>query len=1059
MNLEVGTIAIIETTLTLVDNMTPVLTTIRQDVGQLIGRFHDLQNISGNLYVNMNIDNAINDLSTLQQLANDVAITKMANVKPINIPVSANIAEASSEIESLEDLASRIKISFPLEIEADAALNNIANIVDSIEDIEPMKITPVIDADAVLTQASDISDSINNKFMNAVGDISVGQISLETNIDTALSSLNELQDSIHSISSKEIDVLVSTDNATERLSALEAKEIDISINIGNALEQLSSLESVGNIKLDPINLEVNTDSALSSLHNLQESIDAIPPHSVGMALDIENAMYQLSNLELGFNNFISKTNDPATITMEIDSAISKISIMQTALAEITTTDARVIVNIDSAMSSLSDLNNRFSVIRAEIDGFNNIDISTQVSVATVEAGKLSTAIGKLPSGIDGATQGFKGWGFAIIVANQALELAGKLTNKIKSAIGEVISTAKENTEINTMLGVVLSRNAQSIDEARANYERLNRIVAETAQLTGLQETSLNAGAAELATFVKDAEALEQLMRVLPDYAAGMTGGIDVSAQEMTNLATQLGKVTMGAFDGMTKKGFEFNDAQKEILKTGTDLEKVAVISDVIGESWGGLAQAIGETPLGSIGRMENAMANVQHEVGRVALAFKGAFAQSIMSVLPPIDTIKASIGEFTTWFVDEFGNTFAQITGYIGGTISIIGRIAGAGFQLFKNMFDVVVNVFSGIASFINQHVETIVATFALAGTVLSGVFAIVAAKAVISFALMAKSAVFAGLAAFKAWMLGLGPISLIILAVVAVIGVIVALAIKFEAVGNVINTIIGGIVGAIFSAWEFIMFVGQSIGNFFIGVWEKIYNFSGIMVHNIKNIFAGLKETVLGIVLAIINALNKIPGVKIGTTGLEAGIAGAAATRAEDYAVKEFERIEITDWDTVAGKFNRGFEIGENALGNAVDGLKSGLESIKAQFGAGFDTGADMGAGFIDGLGGMLGMDDMLGVGAGGVGGGIEDGFNFAPGGALRVTDSGAEGALRDNLRLMVDIATRRYASEHKTQPNVTITPQINNPVIHNMHDYDQIVDRFSREIGEEMMASAAIG
>lgn len=85
---------------------------------------------------------------------------------------------------------------------------------------------------------------------------------------------------------------------------------------------------------------------------------------------------------------------------------------------------------------------------------------------------------------------------------------------------------------------------------------------------------------------------------------------------MVEYATQLGKALDGTYDGLKKKGFELSEAQQKIIETGTDMEKVAVINDVINQSWKGLAESYANTPTGKIEQFKNKIGQLYEAAGQ-----------------------------------------------------------------------------------------------------------------------------------------------------------------------------------------------------------------------------------------------------------------------------------------------------------------------------------------------------------------------------------------------------------------------------------------------------------
>ena len=84
---------------------------------------------------------------------------------------------------------------------------------------------------------------------------------------------------------------------------------------------------------------------------------------------------------------------------------------------------------------------------------------------------------------------------------------------------------------------------------------------------------------------------------------------------------------------MTKKGFEFTDAQKAVIEgTATHQQLVSVLGDdyasmseemraasaisqVIQDSWGGLYQTMSDTPQGKIIQLNNALGDMKEVIG------------------------------------------------------------------------------------------------------------------------------------------------------------------------------------------------------------------------------------------------------------------------------------------------------------------------------------------------------------------------------------------------------------------------------------------------------------
>ncbi len=203
------------------------------------------------------------------------------------------------------------------------------------------------------------------------------------------------------------------------------------------------------------------------------------------------------------------------------------------------------------------------------------------------------------------------------------------------------------------------------------------------------DEALIGGAAEFATYMQDEDAIKVMMGTLTDYAAGMSGGAEVGYEEMVNYATNLGKITTGSFDAMTKKGFQFTDAQKKIIENGTDMEKALVISDVINESWAGLAKNMANTPQGKIVQMKNAFGDMREELAA--------------AVYPAVMMLFETIGSNTE-------NIKGIITGLakpINLVINVINKVFQAAskvYMFFKNNWTLIKPIVASIVTIIGAY-------------------------------------------------------------------------------------------------------------------------------------------------------------------------------------------------------------------------------------------------------------------------------------------------------------------------------------------------------------------
>jgi hypothetical protein len=337
----------------------------------------------------------------------------------------------------------------------------------------------------------------------------------------------------------------------------------------------------------------------------------------------------------------------------------------------------------SATSNVGKLEKAMKKVQSEIDKMKKMSKLEITMYATDKASK----------GIDSVFR--KGWQFSGTVFSATVSIIDKVTAPIRGMISKIgdmigiagiastvlggltVKSALTNAAIQSRVETQLSTVLKNMGVSQADNNSILRRATQLQGQTMYSGTALTAGAAEFATYLSDARAIEQMMGTLTDYAAGMSGGVELTEMQMVDYATQLGKALNGAdaaFDGLRKKGFAFSEAQKEILRSEltSDLEKTAVLSEIIAESWEGLAQQFANTPTGKISQVKNKWVDILTVIGQKLEPSVGRFFNMIDARLP-------AIGNLLTRGAEGLGSFFDRLIPSIGhgidGAISNLEKL------------------------------------------------------------------------------------------------------------------------------------------------------------------------------------------------------------------------------------------------------------------------------------------------------------------------------------------------------------------------------------------------
>lgn len=238
--------------------------------------------------------------------------------------------------------------------------------------------------------------------------------------------------------------------------------------------------------------------------------------------------------------------------------------------------------------------------------------------------QMGSQIGVIPGGLSQATRAFQTFGKG---AATSLAAATMGLSVLVALIAEGVSAAHA-MQNEMALGI------QSLIDYEENAARLAHVMRNTMDATqdmtqrvldladaqervGVVSATVQiAGAQELATYLEREESLKRLIPVMNDMIA-QQNGFNATQQSAVGVATMLGKVMDGQVGALSRLGYRFDETQADILRTGEESERLAVLIDVVSQSVGGMNEALGETDEGKIVRLTHAMEAARAEAAQL----------------------------------------------------------------------------------------------------------------------------------------------------------------------------------------------------------------------------------------------------------------------------------------------------------------------------------------------------------------------------------------------------------------------------------------------------------
>ena len=598
---------------------------------------------------------------------------------------------------------------------------------------------------------------------------------------------------------------------------------------------------------------------------------------------------------------------------------------------------------------------------------------------------------------------------------------------------------------NTITATVAVDNSQAISAYDA-------ITAKASEIQGrgiYGDEAMIAGAAEFATYFSDAEAIMSMMDTLSNYAMGMTGGGAIDATAMVDYATNLGKIMTGAYDAMTKKGFEFTDTQKAVIEgTAThaqyvealgedyqsmseDMRAATVINSIIAESWDGLYEAMSNTPEGKIIQFQNRFGDLREVLGNrvypAALQFFDVFERHFPQIEQLLTVFSDGVSGLIivlTWIAEAALNVASVIVDNWGWIGPIIGGVAAA--LLVYYGAQLAVNTITGISTAL-LHAHAFAEQVKAASTMMAtgATFAETSAQYGLNAALYAC------------------PIMWIVMLVIALVAVFYAAVAAVNKFAGTSVSATGIICGAFMAALAFIGNLFVALWNIAVDVFVLIYNLVATVANFIGNVFTDpvgavarlffdLADTVLGVLQTLAGAIDAIFG---------SNLAGA-----------------VQGWrDSLGGWVDETFGKGEEVMEKMnADDMKLG----RFEYGQAFDLGYKFGEGIEDTIGGLfktptldeMGLDSLDAFDLGNT----LDGVYGNTGDTAANTAAAADTLdyMDEDLKYLRDIAEREAINRYTTAE--IKVEQHNENHISKDTDLDGVMEAFCFDFAEKLDVSA---
>lgn len=165
---------------------------------------------------------------------------------------------------------------------------------------------------------------------------------------------------------------------------------------------------------------------------------------------------------------------------------------------------------------------------------------------------------------------------------------------------------------------------QSIKDL-ANAQQELGVIGDEVQLSGAQQ---------IATFLNEKASLETLLPAMNNLLAQQKG-LSATTQDAISVGNLMGKVMQGQTSALTRVGITFDEAEEKVLKYGTESERAAMLAQVITNNVGNMNAQLAQTESGKQQQLANRLGDIKEQIGGLvngALPFVTIAAQSTQAL-------------------------------------------------------------------------------------------------------------------------------------------------------------------------------------------------------------------------------------------------------------------------------------------------------------------------------------------------------------------------------------------------------------------------------------------
>lgn len=194
----------------------------------------------------------------------------------------------------------------------------------------------------------------------------------------------------------------------------------------------------------------------------------------------------------------------------------------------------------------------------------------------------------------------------------ALDGLDSAMRSITAVTSELTDAYAVQEQAETQLATVMR---QRMDASEADIDAIKKLASAQQELGVIGDEVQLAGAQQVATFLTMRSSLETLLPAMNDLVAQQRG-LSATSTDAVSVANLMGKAMQGQTSALRRVGISFSEAQAEVMKTGTEMERAAMLAKIITDNVGHMNAELAKTDAGRLKQLSNTLGDAKEQAGK-----------------------------------------------------------------------------------------------------------------------------------------------------------------------------------------------------------------------------------------------------------------------------------------------------------------------------------------------------------------------------------------------------------------------------------------------------------